>query len=44
MGNLLRKFHNRINKPGNITKAEWISMVKSHAVYGADKLLRPKTT
>ncbi|KAL2261854.1 hypothetical protein VTK26DRAFT_3146 [Humicola hyalothermophila] len=44
LGNLIRKFHNRINKPGNITKEEWVAMVKSHAVYGPDKLLRPKPT
>ncbi|KAL2015382.1 hypothetical protein VTK56DRAFT_5552 [Thermocarpiscus australiensis] len=42
LGNLLRKFHNRMGKPGNTTKAEWIQMVKAHAVYGPDKLLRPK--
>jgi transcription initiation factor TFIIF subunit alpha len=38
----MKMFQKRIGKPGNITKSEWIQMVKAHAVYGADKLLRPK--
>lgn len=42
LANLMKLFHQRIGKPGNITKSEWIQMVKAHAVYGADKLLRPK--
>lgn len=44
MGDLLRKFHNRINRPGGTTKAEWIQMVKAQSVYDTkSKLLRPKT-
>jgi transcription initiation factor TFIIF subunit alpha len=43
LSNLMKMFQRRINKPGNTTKSEWIQMVKAHAVYGADKLLRPKT-
>lgn len=43
LGNLLRKFLPRMNKPGTITKGAWLQMVKVHAVYGPDKLLRPKT-
>jgi len=35
-------FANRIDKPGHITKKEWISMVKSNAAFGPDKLMRPK--
>lgn len=42
LSNLMKVFQRRINKPGNITKSEWIQMVKAHAVYGQDKLLRPK--
>jgi transcription initiation factor TFIIF subunit alpha len=42
LGALLRKFQRRMNGPGNITKTEWIQMVKANAVYGPDKLLRPK--
>ncbi|KAK4126286.1 Rap30/74 interaction domain-containing protein [Parathielavia appendiculata] len=42
LSNLMKMFQKRIGKPGNITKSEWIQMVKAHAVYGADKLLRPK--
>ncbi len=43
LSNLMRVFQKRINKPGNITKSEWIQMVKAHAVYhNTDKLLRPK--
>ncbi|KAG7287976.1 hypothetical protein NEMBOFW57_007496 [Staphylotrichum longicolle] len=42
LSNLMKVFQRRINKPGNITKSEWIQMVKAHAVYGPDKLLRPK--
>lgn len=40
---LLTKFRTRIDKPGSSTKNEWIQMVKSHAVYGPDRRLRPKT-
>jgi transcription initiation factor TFIIF subunit alpha len=43
LSNLMKMFQKRIGKPGNITKSEWIQMVKAHAVYGPDKLLRPKT-
>ncbi|KAK4151339.1 hypothetical protein C8A00DRAFT_17235 [Chaetomidium leptoderma] len=43
LSNLLAVFQKRINKPGHITKSEWIQMVKAHAVFGADKRLRPKT-
>ncbi|KAK4236371.1 hypothetical protein C8A03DRAFT_16981 [Achaetomium macrosporum] len=42
LGALLRKFQKRMNGPGNITKTEWIQMVKANAIYGPDKLLRPK--
>ncbi|KAK3900057.1 hypothetical protein C8A05DRAFT_46028 [Staphylotrichum tortipilum] len=43
LSNLLRMFQKRINKPGNVTKSEWLQMVKAHAVFGpVDKLLRPK--
>ena len=42
LGNLLRKFKDRIDKPGHISRSEWIQMVKQTAVYGPDKLLRPK--
>ena len=43
LGNLLRMFNDRIDKPGSTTKGEWIQMVKSNADYNAqDKLLRPK--
>ncbi|KXX80267.1 Transcription initiation factor IIF subunit alpha [Madurella mycetomatis] len=44
LGDLLRKFHNRINRPGGTTKSEWIQMVKAQSVYDTkSKLLRPKT-
>ncbi|KAK3391078.1 hypothetical protein B0H63DRAFT_520272 [Podospora didyma] len=40
LGNLLRKFVSRIDKP--TTKVEWIALVKQNAEFGPDKLLRPK--
>jgi transcription initiation factor TFIIF subunit alpha len=39
----MKKFHGRVNKPGTITSSQWAQMVKAYAVYGPDKLLRPKT-
>ncbi|KAL2267550.1 hypothetical protein VTJ83DRAFT_4827 [Remersonia thermophila] len=39
---LFQMFQKRINKPGHMTKTEWIQWVKNYAVYGPDKLLRPK--
>jgi transcription initiation factor TFIIF subunit alpha len=37
-------FRSRIDRPGSTTKTEWIQMVKQNAVFGPDKLLRPKPT
>lgn len=43
LGNLLRMFHSRIDKPGGQTKSEWLQMVKQHGEYeSASKLLKPK--
>jgi len=43
LGEMLRKFLGRVDTPGNITKSEWIAIVKANSVYSqADKLLRPK--
>ncbi|KAK1759519.1 hypothetical protein QBC47DRAFT_372257 [Echria macrotheca] len=44
LGVLMRKFISRIDKPGSTTKSEWIQMVRHNAVFGNDKLLRPKPT
>ena len=39
---LLEMFKHRVDTPGNLTKKEWIALVRQNGVYGADKLLRPK--
>ncbi|KAL2120565.1 hypothetical protein VTJ04DRAFT_4592 [Mycothermus thermophilus] len=39
---LFQMFQKRINKPGHMSKTEWIQWVKSYAVYGPDKKLKPK--
>lgn len=40
---LLARFKGRVgDKPGQMLKSNWVKLVKSHATYGADKLLRPK--
>lgn len=44
LGDLLRKFRGRIDRPGGTTKSEWIQMVKAQSVFDTkSKLLRPKT-
>lgn len=40
LGNLLRKFLHRIDKPGTTTKTEWIHLVRQNAEFGLDKNLR----
>ncbi len=42
LANMLRKFADRVNKPGGTTRADFFLMVRTNAEYGADKLLRPK--
>lgn len=44
LGDLLRVFVHRLNQPGSTTKAEWLTLVKQNAIYGPDKLLRPRPT
>jgi transcription initiation factor TFIIF subunit alpha len=44
LGDLLRVFVHRLNQPGSTTKSEWLTLVKQNAVYGPDKLLRPRPT
>ncbi|KAK0629966.1 hypothetical protein B0T17DRAFT_490606, partial [Bombardia bombarda] len=45
LSDLLRKFHGRIDRPGTITRAEWIQLIKLCAEFGpADKLLRLKAS
>ena len=39
---LLEMFKHRVDTPGNLTKKEWIALVRQNGVYGQDKLLRPK--
>ncbi|KAK0619831.1 hypothetical protein B0T14DRAFT_519981 [Immersiella caudata] len=44
LGDLLRKFLGRIDRPGMMTKQEWIQLVKQNSTFSAaDRLLRPKT-
>ncbi|KAK4231272.1 putative transcription initiation factor IIF subunit alpha [Podospora fimiseda] len=42
LGNLIRLFSGRVDTPGHLSKKEWISLVKANALFGPDKLLRPK--
>ncbi|KAK0643532.1 hypothetical protein B0T16DRAFT_459669 [Cercophora newfieldiana] len=45
LGDLLRKFVSRIDRPGMMNKGEWIQLVKQNSVFNAtDRLLRPKPT
>ncbi|KAH8912849.1 Rap30/74 interaction domain-containing protein, partial [Coniochaeta sp. PMI_546] len=40
---LLKRFKGRVgDKPGQMLKADWVKLVKNHAVYDKDKMLRPK--
>lgn len=40
---LLQRFKGRVgDKPGQMLKADWVKLVKNHAVYDKDKMLRPK--
>lgn len=42
---LIREFNSRLDRPGCMTKKEWISIVKANSTFnGKDKLLRPKPT
>ncbi|KAK3324198.1 hypothetical protein B0T19DRAFT_486415 [Cercophora scortea] len=42
IGDLLRKFHGRIDRPDTITRSQWIAMVREVAELGADKIMRLK--
>ena len=45
LGELLRLFSHRVESeknPNLMKRQEWIALVRQNAVYGADKLLRPK--
>ncbi|KAK3940659.1 hypothetical protein QBC46DRAFT_384714 [Diplogelasinospora grovesii] len=42
LGNLMRKFNGRVDAAGNVTKGEWIQMVRQVANMSPDKLMRPK--
>ncbi|KAH6635519.1 hypothetical protein B0J18DRAFT_419000 [Chaetomium sp. MPI-SDFR-AT-0129] len=42
LANLMKKFPGRVNRPGTVTTSEWLQMVRIHAAWGEDKLLRPK--
>jgi len=44
LSDLLRKFVHRLDRPGGMAKSEWLTLVKQNAVYGPDKLLRPRPT
>lgn len=40
---LLQRFKGRVgDKPGQMLKPDWVKLVKNHAVYDKDKMLRPK--
>ncbi|KAH8889641.1 Rap30/74 interaction domain-containing protein [Thozetella sp. PMI_491] len=39
---LFEMFKHRIDTPGNLSKKEWVALVRQNGVYGPDKLLRPK--
>lgn len=42
---LLARFKGRVGpKPGQMPKPDWVKLVKTHAVYDKDKLLKPKPT
>ncbi|KAI1441081.1 Rap30/74 interaction domain-containing protein [Annulohypoxylon stygium] len=43
IGEFIRKFQHRIDKPGCMDKKDWIRLVRAHADFGTDKLLRRKT-
>ncbi|KAI8631947.1 Rap30/74 interaction domain-containing protein [Xylariaceae sp. FL1651] len=43
IGGLLRVFNNRVDRPGHLTRKEWLQLVKENTVFNsADKLLRRK--
>lgn len=42
IGKLLGQFKDRVDGPGKMSRAEWISIVRYNARWGPDKLLRPK--
>ncbi|OIW32495.1 hypothetical protein CONLIGDRAFT_630177 [Coniochaeta ligniaria NRRL 30616] len=43
IGELLKRFKGRVgDKEGQMLKADWVKLVKTHAVYDKDKMLRPK--
>lgn len=45
VGALLRQFGNRVGDgPGQMVRKDWIKLVKDNAVFGEDKLLRPKVS
>lgn len=43
IGGLLKMFDDRVDKPGHLTRKEWLQLVKESAVFTqSDKLLRRK--
>ncbi|KAI1209056.1 Rap30/74 interaction domain-containing protein [Annulohypoxylon truncatum] len=42
IGVFIKSFQNRIDKPGCMHKKDWIRLVRAHADFGSDKLLRRK--
>ncbi|KAI1461822.1 Rap30/74 interaction domain-containing protein [Annulohypoxylon moriforme] len=42
IGAFIKIFQNRIDKPGCMHKKDWIRLVRAHADFGPDKLLRRK--
>jgi transcription initiation factor TFIIF subunit alpha len=42
IADLMKKFSGRVDKPGQTTRKEFITLVKENSKYGPDKLLRPK--
>ncbi|KAI2473565.1 Rap30/74 interaction domain-containing protein [Annulohypoxylon bovei var. microspora] len=43
IGVFIKSFQNRIDRPGCMHKKDWIRLVRAHADFGPDKLLRRKT-
>ncbi|KAI0889779.1 Rap30/74 interaction domain-containing protein [Annulohypoxylon maeteangense] len=43
IGVFIKRFQNRIDRPGCMPKRDWIRLVRTHTDYGTDKLLRRKT-
>ncbi|KAB5540435.1 hypothetical protein GE09DRAFT_1037707 [Coniochaeta sp. 2T2.1] len=43
IGDLLKEFKGRVGTgPGQMPKGDWVKLVKNHAIYDKDKMLRPK--